>query len=76
MTFLELRKKEVINICNCKNLGHVTNLEFDACTGQICRVIIGGDSSFLNLFSCEPECVVPYKDIKQIGPDIILVEIG
>ncbi|MFI3201658.1 MAG: YlmC/YmxH family sporulation protein [Eubacteriales bacterium] len=75
MLFTELRKKEVINIRNCKNLGHVTNLEFDQCSGQICKIIIGGDNSFLNLFTCEPEYVIPYKDIKQIGPDIILVEI-
>jgi sporulation protein YlmC with PRC-barrel domain len=25
--------------------------------------------------NCEPNIVIPFKDIRQIGPDIILVDI-
>ncbi len=75
MLLSDFRKKDVINICNCKNLGHITDIEFDQCSGQICKIFIGGDGCFRHLFPSDPEYVICYKDIKQIGPDIILVEI-
>ena len=40
----ELRFKEVINECTCKRLGCIEDLEFDPCTGQICAVIIPGQT--------------------------------
>lgn len=75
MLFSELKEKDVINIKTCKKIGRVCNLEFDMCTGQICKLIVPGHSTFCNLFSCEPEVIICYKDIKQIGPDIILVDL-
>lgn len=75
MLFSELREKEVISIKNCKKLGHVCDLEFDKCTGQIFKIIVTDKNFFFNILSCDSEYVIPYKDIKQIGPDIILVDI-
>lgn len=75
MLFSELRCKEVININNCKKLGNVTDLEFDHCTGKICSITVQGKYHFLNCFSCDAGCVIQYAEIKQIGPDIILVDI-
>lgn len=75
MLFSELQEKDVINIRDCKNLGNVCDLEFDPCTGQIIKLIIGSRGKLCNLFSCEPDCVVCFKDIKQIGSDIILVNV-
>ena len=39
MTFCELREKDVINICNCKRLGCVSDLVFDPKTGCIQALI-------------------------------------
>jgi len=77
MLFSELRSKEVINIRDCKRLGRVSDFEFDECSGCIYKLIVpGGGSKLLNFFQCEQcEYVIPYKNIKQIGPDIILVDI-
>ena len=75
MLFSELRCKEVINVNNCRKLGHVTDLDFDHCTGCIKSITVQGRFSFLNCFSCDNGCVVKYAEIKQIGPDIILVDI-
>ena len=35
MLFSELKCKDVINIRDCKKLGHVCDLEFDECSGCI-----------------------------------------
>ncbi len=75
MLFSELKCKDVINIRDCKKLGRVTDLEFDECSGCICKIKVPACQSVLSFLNCEPDIVIPYKDIKQIGPDIILVDI-
>ena len=69
-------KKDVINIRDCKKLGHVCDLEFDECSGCICKIMVPGGNQWLGFLRCEPNIVIPYKDIRQIGPDIILVDIN
>lgn len=76
MLFSELKKKEVINLKNCQKLGKVCDFEFDECTGQIFKLIIPGENKWCGLFgSSDSNYVICYKDIKQIGPDIIIVDI-
>ena len=75
MRFSDLKAKDVINLRDCKKLGRINDLEFDECCGQICKVIVPGGNKFCNFFNTEPDYCIPYKDIKQIGPDIILVDI-
>lgn len=76
MLFSELRAKEVINIRDCKRLGRVSDFEFDECSGCIHKLIVPGNSNkLLNFFQCEQDYVISYKNIRQIGPDIILVDI-
>ncbi len=75
MLFSEFKCKDVINIRDCKKLGRVCNVEFDPCSGCICKIMVPGESKLFNFLRCEPEIVIPFKDIRQIGPDIILVDI-
>ena len=75
MLYSELKSKEVINIKNCKRLGRIADLELDECTGQIHKIILPSCSILTNWFRMEPDYVIPYCNIKQIGPDIILVDI-
>ncbi|MBQ8327607.1 MAG: YlmC/YmxH family sporulation protein [Lachnospiraceae bacterium] len=75
MTFFEFKQKEVINIRDCKKLGHVTDLEFDECSGQIKRIIVPGRRKWFDFLGCDSEVSICYCDIRQIGPDIILVDI-
>lgn len=75
MLFSDFKKKEVINLKNCEKLGRVTDFEFDECTGQIFKLIVGGGNKLCGLLGGESDCVICYKDIKQIGPDIIIVDI-
>ncbi|MEI3227294.1 MAG: YlmC/YmxH family sporulation protein [Lachnospiraceae bacterium] len=71
----ELRYKEVINECTCRRLGCIEDLEFDEKCGQICAVIIPGQCKCFGLFGKEEEFVIPFRCIRQIGPDIVLVEV-
>ncbi len=75
MLFSELKCKDVINVRDCKKVGRVCDLEFDECNGKICKVVVSCGNKMLNFLRCEPDLVIPYCDIRQIGPDIILVDI-
>lgn len=71
----EMQEKEVINLCDCKRLGYVSDLVIDECKGCIIAIILPGESKFCGLFGNHSEFVIPFECIKKIGPDIIMVEI-
>lgn len=75
MRILELKQKEVINSCTCKSLGCPIDVEFDSCSGQITQLIIPGPGKFCSFLGRDSEYCIPWKCIRQIGEDIILVEI-
>ena len=69
-----LQEKEVINICDGRRLGCVCDLEMDAISGKICTLIIPECGSKWNFFGKERAFFVPWRCIRRIGDDIILVE--
>ncbi len=75
MLFSELKCKDVINVKDCKKLGRISDMEFDQCTGCIKKIMIPCGNRLLGFLNCDPDIVIPFKDICQIGPDIILVDI-
>lgn len=76
MLFSEMKCKDIINIRDCKKIGKVCDVEFDECKGCVCKLIVSRGYHFMDLFRCEPELIICFSDIKQIGPDIILVDIN
>ena len=75
MLFSELKCKEVINLRDCKQLGRVAYLEFEEINGCIHKLLVPRGNKWENFFKCQEDYVICYRDIKQIGPDIILVDI-
>lgn len=75
MRLSEFEKKEVINTCDCKKLGCISDLVIDECKGCIEAIVVPKMGKWCGLFGDGSEFVIPYKCIKKIGPDIILVEI-
>ena len=73
--FCEFCEKEVISVRDCRKLGNVYDMEFDACSGCICKLIVREHSGLLGFLCCGEETTVPYSKIKQIGSDIILVDL-
>ena len=76
MRLSELKEKEVINLCDCKRLGYVSDIIFDECTGCIEALVVPGEGKFCGLFGSDLECIIPYQCIKKIGPDIVMIEIN
>ena len=75
MYFDDFCKKEVICAKDCCKLGNVYNIEFDSCSGCICQIFVREKCGLKGFFGVGEELMIPFQNIKQIGPDIILVEV-
>ena len=73
-TFSELRRKEIINVCDGARLGCICDLELDDCTGVISAIVVPGPPRFMGLIKSPEELVIPYCKIQKIGDDVILVQ--
>lgn len=69
----ELRDKQVICAQNGMALGPVCDVEVDTCSGQICSLVIFGRCRGLGIFGREDDIIIPWCEIKVIGPDTVLV---
>lgn len=58
-----------------KDCGYVQDVTADLETGVITSIIVPGNSNKINIFVNNNEIVIPWKQIKCIGEDIILVEV-
>ena len=75
MRISELKRMEVINICDGKRLGFVGDVKFDKCSGEIECLIVPGPGCICGFLGREKEFVIPYCDVCQFGEDIILVKL-
>ena len=71
----ELRCKEVICLADGRRLGFVADAELTCPEGEIRAIIVPGPCRFLGLWGRKDDFVIPWCNIKRIGPDIILVDI-
>ncbi|MBO5022653.1 MAG: YlmC/YmxH family sporulation protein [Clostridia bacterium] len=74
-SFLELRCKEVVNVCDGKRLGHITDIVFDLGTACVLGFVLPGEKTGWNLFKPNEQIFLPYRAIVRIGEDTILVEL-
>ena len=58
-----------------EDFGYVQDVTADLETGVITSIIVPGNNKILSMFSTNNDIVIPWKNIKCIGDDIILVEI-
>lgn len=75
LSFCELRAKEVVNMCDGRKLGNIIDLIFDSSCARITGLVVPCEKSFLNIFKNSNDIFIPYKCIRKIGSDIILVEL-
>lgn len=68
----DLRKKEIINLCDGSRLGYSSDFEFDKCSAQITGLILEKDGGILS-FSSSERAVIPWCRVECIGEDTILV---
>ena len=72
---LDFKHKEVVNVKDGKRLGYVQDVCADLETGMITNIIVPGSNKFMSIFSNNNDIVIPWKNVKCIGDDLILVEI-
>lgn len=51
------------------------DVEFDPKTGCVTHLVVPGPGCLCGIFGREKEYVISFCDVKQIGEDIILVEV-
>lgn len=74
-SFLELRCKEVVNVCDGKRLGHIVDIVFDLCSACVLGFVLPGEKTGWNIFKNCNQIFLPYGCIVRIGEDTILVEL-
>ena len=75
-SFSGLRNKEVVNIKSGEKIGYADDLELDTAEGRVISIIIYGRSRALGLMGRDDDVVIRCCDIRLIGEDTILVDIG
>ena len=70
----DLQCKEVICVRNGQRLGFVSDVQVELPDGQICAIVVPCPGKLPGLFGRKDEFVIPWRCIKRIGPDIVLVD--
>ena len=71
----DIRDKEVINIYDGRSMGFVDDIEINLEKGTVEGIVIFGKRGLFGLFSKEEDRVIPWKNIRRIGDDVVLAEI-
>ena len=73
--FTDLFCKEVICVSDGRRLGFVCDARVELPDGDLVAIIVPGPCRILGLWGRREDFVIPWKCIRRIGPDIILVDI-
>ena len=71
-SFLELKQKEVVNLCDGKRLGKVCDVVFSYPEGKVLGIVAPGGRGFR---WGKADLFIDLKNVTKIGVDVILVEI-
>ena len=71
----DLQCKEVICVADGRRLGFVSDVQVEVPDGQVCAIVVPCPCKFVGFSGKRDEFVIPWKYIKKIGPDIVLVDI-
>ena len=75
MRFTDLQCKEVICVNDGRRLGFVSDIQIEVPEGKVVAIVVPGPCRVLNMWGRREDFVIPWKCIRRIGPDIILVDI-
>ncbi len=70
----EISRKDVINLCDGKCLGYVSDVRF-TCEGRVVSIVVPKNSSMFT-FGKSENIVIPFEKIECIGQDAILVRVS
>ena len=68
MRLIDLKQKEIINICTCSSMGCPADVEFNSRTGRITALVVPGcRQNSAAFWDGENDIVIPWERICQIG---------
>ena len=70
----DMRCKEVINVKDGQRLGFISDVEVEIPEGLVCALVVPGPCRFFGLFGRKDDFVIPWRCIRRVGEDIVLVE--
>lgn len=73
--FSDLRCKEVICVCDGRRLGFISDVRIELPEGCITAIIVPGPNRFFGFCGRRDDYVIPWRCIRRMGPDIVLVDI-
>ena len=71
----DLRKLEIINLCDGARLGCASDFEFDCVDAKILALVISGSDGIFGV-GREDDVIIPWHKIECIGEDTILVRLS
>lgn len=71
---VDLRRLEIINLCDGTRLGYAGDFEFDCEDARILALVIVGSCGLFG-FGREEDLIIPWNKIECIGEDTILVKL-
>ena len=76
MSFSEIRRKDVVNICDGRKLGKPIDLILNDSACVQALVVPGRGGGVLGALRQDREgCVIDWSRVRRIGDDVILVEV-
>ncbi len=69
----ELKNKQVVCINDGFVLGYIGDIELDTESGALTAIVIFGRPRLLGLIGKQDDIIIPWKDIKVIGKETVLV---
>ena len=76
MSFSEIRRKDVVNICDGRKLGKPIDLILNDSACVQALVVPGRSGGVLGLLKHDREgCVIDWNRVRRIGDDVILLEV-
>ena len=71
----DLRRLEIINLCDGTRLGRASDFEFDKDDARILALVITGNNGVFGMCR-EDDIVIPWHKIECFGEDTILVRLS
>ena len=71
----DLRRLEIVNLCDGARLGYASDFEFDKEDARILALVIAGSNGILGIGK-EEDVVIPWHKIECFGEDTILVRLS
>ena len=75
MRITELHCKEVICVSDGRRLGFISDVEIEVPCGNVLAIVVPGPCRLFGVLGRNDDYVIPWRCIKRIGPDIVLVDI-